>query len=199
MNRKAGLIVFLAGFILTTIAYAQTPSTNYLNTADPISFEHKTFHLAWTSHPTDNYYKQEYLSKGDTLEKYKKLILLETITGTMKPADAVAIKIAELKKLKETNPVINYETLENGGEIILDFLMSQNTPDDKYLSIVERNVYRYKSFTDKNGHTGVLLFGVSERAYGDDIDSFFPTLKAHRNDLINAVGAFVIPEVTISK
>ncbi len=55
-----------------------------------------------------------------------------------------------------------------------------------------------KSITDKNGQKAVVLFGVSERAYGDDIDKFFPALKAHRYDLINAVGAFSIPEITIA-
>ena len=91
--------------------------------------------------------------------------------------DVVATKNAELKKMKASNPVVNYETFEKDGEVMLDFLVSENTPDGKYLSIVERNVYRYKSVVDKNGQKGVLLFGVSERAYGDDIDKFFPNLK----------------------
>ena len=82
---------------------------------------------------------------------------------------------------------------------MLDFLVSQNTPDGKYLSIVERNVYRYKSVVDRNGQKYVLLFDVSEKAYGDDIDKFFPNLKAHRFDLINLVGAFEIPEIIIAK
>jgi len=82
---------------------------------------------------------------------------------------------------------------------MLDFLLSQDTPDGKYVSIVERNVYRYKDVTDKNGQKAILLFGVSERAYGDDINKFFSNLKAHRFDLINAVGTFEIPTITIPK
>ena len=53
--------------------------------------------------------------------------------------------------------------------------------------------------TTKNGQKAVLLFGVSDRAYGNDIDNFFSNLKEHRYDLINAVGAFDIPEITIAK
>jgi len=200
MNLKNKITTVLLGFLLTTVAFGQTTKpTEYLGVAGQISFDKTSYNLAWTSHPTDNYYKQEYLAKGDTIEKFKKLILLEIITGKTKLKDVVATKIAELKKMKASNPVVNYETFEKDGEVMLDFLVSENTPDGKYLSIVERNVYRYKSVVDKNGQKGVLLFGVSERAYGDDIDKFFPNLKAHRFDLINLVGAFDLPEITVVK
>lgn len=200
MNLKNKITTVLLGFLLTTVAFGQTTKpTEYLGVAGQISFDKTSYNLAWTSHPTDNYYKQEYLAKGNTIEKFKKLILLEIITGETKLKDVVATKIAELKKMKASNSVVNYETFEKDGEVMLDFLVSENTPDGKYLSIVERNVYRYKSVVDKNGQKGVLLFGVSERAYGDDIDKFFPNLKAHRFDLINLVGAFDLPEITVVK
>lgn len=200
MNFKNKITTVLLGLLLTTFSFGQTAKPiEYLGVAQQISFDKISYNLAWTSHPTDNYYKQEYLAKGDTIEKFKKLILLEIITGKTKLKDVVATKIAELKKMKASNPVVNYETFEKDGEVMLDFLVSQNTPDGKYLSIVERNVYRYKSVVDKNGQKGVLLFGVSERAYGDDIDKFFPNLKAHRFDLINLVGAFDLPEITVAK
>ena len=190
----------LLGLFLTTSSFAQTAKPrDYLGVPGPVVFNKISYNLAWTSHPSDNYYKAEYLSKGDTLEHFQKLVMLDLIVGKMSVKDVVAIKIAELKKLKEANPVINYETFEKNGEIMLDFLMSENTADGKYLSIVERNVYRYKTVTDKNGQQGVLLFAVSERDYGDDIDQFFPNLKAHRFDLINAVGAFKLPEIVVAK
>ena len=200
MNLKNIITTVLLGLLLTTFAFGQTTKpTEYLGVAGQISFDKTSYNLAWTSHPTDNYYKQEYLAKGDTIEKFKKLILLEIITGKTKLKDVVATKIAELKKMKAANPVVNYETFEKNGEVMLDFLVSENTADGKYLSIVERNVYRYKSVVDKNGQKGILLFGVSERAYGDDIDKFFPNLKAHRFDLINLVGAYELPEIKIEK
>ena len=200
MNLKNIITTVLLGLLLTTFAFGQTTKpTEYLGVAGQLTFDKTSYNLAWTSHPTDNYYKQEYLAKGDTIEKFKKLILLEIITGKTKLKDVVATKIAELKKMKAANPVVNYETFEKDGEVMLDFLVSENTADGKYLSIVERNVYRYKSVVDKNGQKGVLLFGVSERAYGDDIDKFFPNLKAHRFDLINLVGAYELPEIKIAK
>jgi hypothetical protein len=57
----------------------------------------------------------------------------------------------------------------------------------------------YKALKEKNGQKCVLLFGVSERAYGDDIDIFLPKLKENRFDLINLVGEFQLPEITIKK
>ncbi len=200
MNFKNKITTVLLGLLVTTFAFGQTAKpTEYLGVSRQISFDKTSYNLAWTSHPTDKYYKQEYLAKGDTIEKFKKLILLEVLTGKTTLKDVVATKIAELKKMKASNPVVNYETFEKDGELMLDFLVSENTADGKYLSIVERNVYRYKSAVDKNGQKCVLLFGVSERAYGDDIDNFFPNLKAHRFDLINLVGAFELPEITIAK
>ena len=45
---------------------------------------------------------------------------------------------------------MNYEIFEKDEKVILDILVSVNTPDGKYLSIVEGNVYRYKSIIEKN-------------------------------------------------
>ncbi len=105
--------------------------------------------------------------------------------------------MAELKRMKESDPMINSEMFEKDGEIMLDFLVSENMLDRKELSIIERNVYRYRSFTGVNGKEGVLLFGVIERAYREDINNFLLSLKEKRFNLPNAAGAFVIPEINI--
>lgn len=200
MPFKTILTTILIGLLLTTSTFGQTTKpTEYLGVPGPITFDKVYYNLAWSSHPSNYYYKQEYLAKEDTLEKFQHLIVLEIITGKTKVKDVVAAKIAELKRMKVSNPVINWETFEKSGEVMLDFLMSENTPDGKLLSVVERNVYRYKSIVDKSGKKGVLLFGVSDRHYGNDIDNFFKTFKAKRFDLINLVGAFDIPEISIPK
>jgi hypothetical protein len=153
----------------------------------------------WTSHPNEQYYKQEYLVKGESLEKFRKLVTVDVLVGDIDLKEVVSAKIAELKQLKESNPMINYQAFEKNGEIMLDFLLSQATPDGKQLSILERNVYRYKNITDQNGKKALLLFAVSERAYGADIDRFLAGLKSKRMDLLNAVGGFKIPPVTIAR
>jgi hypothetical protein len=201
MKIKHMLSVCFTALILATTGYGQTtkPARDYLSVPGPLRFNKISYNLVWTSHPAAYFYKQEYIAAGDNVEKFKTLILLDFVTGRSAIKDVVDSKIAELKKLKETNPVVNYEIFENKGEYMLDFLLSENTPDGKVISIVERNVYRYKTVVDKSGEKGVLLFGVSERSYGDDIDKFFASLKLHKKDLLNAVAAFEIPVITIVK
>lgn len=192
--------MLVVGLFLTTASFGQKKNvTDYLDVPNPISFDNVSYNLVWTTNPTNNYYKQEYLVEDDTLEKFKKLVTIDVLVGNILLDDVIASKIAELEKIKATNPVVNYQTFEKDDEIMLDFLLSQNTADGKGLAVVERNVYRYKNVTDKNGQKALLLFAVSERAYKGDIAKFFADLKDNRFDLINAVGAFNIPEITISK
>ncbi len=199
MANKHTITSIIIGLLLTNCSFGQIAKTSeYLGVA-AIRFDRANYNLAWTSHPTASYYKQEYVAKGDSVERFKKLILLEVLTGEAKLNTIVAAKIAALKKMKASNPVVNFETFEKDGEVMLDFLVSESASDGEYLSVVERNVYRYKSIVEKNGQNCVLLFGVSERAYGDDIDNFFKNLKAHRFDLINFVGGFALPEIAIVK
>ena len=104
----------------------------------------------------------------------------------------------ELKDLKQTDPIINYRVLEKGNEIMLDFVLGGYSADGKSLNIIERNVYRY-TLLNKNTLKGILLFAVSDRAYGNEIDDFLSDLKNNQLDLLNAVTAFHIPEITVSK
>ena len=164
MNRiikKKILTVLLSAFI-ASIVYGQTsnPVTEYLNVPGPIVLNKDTFKLAWSSHPSATYYKQEYIGAKDNIEKFKKMVMVEVLVGNEKAADLAKAKIAELKQLKLTNPLVNHEVFQKNGEYIIDFLLSQNSPDGKKVSIIERNVYRYKEVTDKNGKKAMLLFGV---------------------------------------
>jgi len=42
-----------------------------------------------------------------------------------------------------------------------------------------------------------MLFGVSERSYGNDADAFLSSLKKNKPVLLNAVAGFSIPEVSL--
>ncbi|MES1181995.1 MAG: hypothetical protein ABUL44_04280, partial [Flavobacterium sp.] len=159
-----------------------------------------TYRLAWSSHPSANYYKHEYLPKGENADKFKSMILMEILTGNGEAKELAAAKAEELKKMKAANPVINYNAFNNPstGEYMIDFLLTANNPDGS-MSIVERNVYRYKNFTDKSGQRGVLLFAVSSRAYDAGIDNFFASLKKNKKDLVDKVAQFKIPTITLKK
>ena len=199
MKIIAKVIITVLIVSMAFISYGQNKPTEYLNVPGPIILNKESFNLAWSSHPSSNYYKQEYVRSSDKIEKFKKMVLVEVLTGEAKAADLAKAKISELKRLKETNPLVNYDVFQKSGEIIVDFLLSENSPDGKNVNIIERNVYRYKDITDKNGMKGVLLFGASERAYGNEVDAFLSSLKKDKSTLTNAVAASIIPEIAIEK
>ena len=198
MKKQTIFILFIT-LIMSAITNAQSPkATDYLKVPGPIVFDNQAYLLSWSSHPAANFYKQEYIVKGDNPDQFKTMILTDVVTGEAEIKKVVGAKIAELKQMKASNPVVNYEVISNPktGEYLLDFLLSANNADGS-MSVVERNVYRYKTFTDKAGHKGVQLFGVSTRSYGAAIDKFFTALKATRKDLINKVSLYKMPEIKI--
>lgn len=193
--RSHRLVIFFLLMPLSML-FAQSP-TNYLGIKGPISIQKNVYSLAWSSHPSATYYKQEYLQKGDSLERFKSMVLVEVLSGPSKLQDVIAAKVNELKALKEINPVVQYEVFSNAktGEYLLDFLLTANAPDGTAV-IAERNVYRYKAVAGKEGKTGVLLLGISTRSYGKEITSFLKGLKTTKKVMINGVVQAALPLVT---
>ena len=171
---------------------------NYLETEKTIKFDNQNYDLVWSSHPNEVYYKQEYLTKEQTVEKFKSMVTIDFLKGEFKVKDLVNQKIQELEKAKKSNPIVNFTVLEKDGETIIDFLMSVSSKDGKKLLIVERNIYRYTNIETDNTK-GLLLFSVSKRAYENEIGQFFENLKKDKNSLIMKVGNFKIPKVNPKK
>jgi len=191
------VIIMVIGFASGKNCYAQNRVKDYLSIPGPIKFDSVDYDLVWSAHPSDVYYKHEYIQKGDDVEKFKRMVLIEYVAGDFDAKTVIGLKISELKK---SNPVVNFSVFKKNetGEYLLDFLVSENTPDGSHVNIVERNVYRYIKITDSSGRKGVLLFAISDRAYGDDINSFFAELKSNKESLIKEVGSFNIPELKIA-
>src|SRR5581483_10241516 len=103
MTIKDKIATLVVGLLLTTASFGQTTktATDYLGLAKPILFDNVSYNLAWTSNPTENYYKQEYLAQCDTLEKFKRLITIDVLVSKTKLKDVVAAKVAELNKIKK--------------------------------------------------------------------------------------------------
>ncbi|KAB1228674.1 hypothetical protein [Chryseobacterium viscerum] len=175
---------------------AQNKVNDYLNVPGPINLNQKEYNLAWSSHPNENYFKQEYLSPKENINQYSSMVLIEFVKGNFTLKDIIDQKIGELQEAKKTNPVVNYQVLENNGEYILDFLISENSKDGKEILIAERNIYRYKLINNSK-NKGVLLFAVSERGYEKNMDDFFNNLKANSSQLIEIVGNFKLPDIEI--
>jgi hypothetical protein len=64
--------------------------------------------------------------------------------------------------------------------------------------IVEWNAYRYTTLKDKDGHSGVALFGLSRRAYGDASTEFLRALKAARPAEIDTLAKYPLPVVRVN-
>jgi hypothetical protein len=194
-------IIFFVVVIFSSFSYGQAKKAvvDYLSLPGPVAFDSKSYNLSWTSHPSANYYKQEYIVKGDNVAKFNSMLMVELVTGDMQIKEVVAAKLEELKQMKKTNPFVNYESFDNPktGEYMIDFLLSQNTPDGKDISIAERNVYRYIPFADKAGNKGIILFAISTRSYGDKIQPFLVSLKSKKSDLVNKVAQYKFPELKI--
>lgn len=189
--------------LVSSRSFSQTPGTavNYLNTPAALSFNNISFQLAWSAHPNAAYYKQEYLPKGETPNKFTNMLLLEVLVSPTTIKEAIAAKIAELKQMKAGNPYVSYDSSYNAekNEYLLDFVLTANTPDGKGISIAERNVYRYKKYSGRNGESGVILFGVSKRSYGADAAKFVAGVGVKKEQLIKTVKEFEIPVIGLKK
>lgn len=182
----------------TQSATTQTAQVeNFLNAPETINFSGTDFNLAWSSHPSANYYKQEFIPKGDNVEKYKQMILVELALGEITAKDALSQKIKELEARKSVDKIVKYQVLENKStnEILLDFMISEGQGEaDK---IVEWNAYRYGNYSDKTGKKGVYLFALSKRGYGRDSLSFVSDLIANRQKYVSDFVALTRPEITL--
>ena len=191
------LVVTSFLLFLSIVVHSQNVE-NYLEIEKTIKFDNQNYNLVWSSHPNEFYYKQEYLTKEQTLDKFKSMVTIDFLKGDFKVKDLVNQKIQELENAKKSNPIINYTVLEKDGETIIDFLMSTSSKDGKKLLVVERNIYRYTNIeTEKT--KGLLLFSVSERAYENEMGEFFNKLKIDKNSLIIKVGNVEIPKVNPKK
>src|SRR5579863_2847705 len=170
-------------------ADAQEPASDRLSVPGPITFGTDTYLLSAVSRPSPNDCRQEYLPAGQTSGHFHQMALVEATL----PADVervVADKVQWIEKRKATDPVANFALLKNpkNGEVILDFLFSSDESNGDY--VVEWDAYRYAPLPGKDGKTGVLLFGISRRAYGDDTTAFLRALKATRPQEIDALAKY---------
>lgn len=202
MQNSLFITSLLGTLSLSGLGYGQAKKdlTNYLSIPGPIYVQKKAHQLAWSSHPDVSLYKHEYLVAGDRFPNYKSMIMIDFIVTESTVEQAVASKISQLEAMKKTNPIVNYNVIINKttGEQIIDSLLGETAVDDRN-NLIERNVFRYKLVRTKAGQQGVLLFGVSTREYGDDINPFLVKLKTDKPVLVNEVAKLTLPEVSLTK
>lgn len=156
----------------------------------PIHFGEADYGLSWSSHPSADLYKQEYLPTGEDPDRYASMVMVDLRLGGGN-AVQTAIGMSEtLKARKATDPVVNYDLLlkPEGDEALLDFVMSS---EDASGEIIEWNAYRY---TNAAGGRGTQMVGISRRAYGDtEARAFLTGLKQSRVKDIDTLADMQIP------
>ena len=190
----AGLL--LIQLMLGKVGVARSDgAVDRLSLPGSIEFNGESYRLSWSSHPTSHYYKQEYLPPGQTGERLQRMVLIEATVRGVDVNGAVAAQVNMLNKRKSTDPTVNFAAAKNpkNGEIILDFVLGAQDPKGE--DVVEWNAYRYAALRGKGGESGVLLFGISRRAYGDDTTNFLRRLKSARPAEVNALATYPLPVV----
>jgi len=182
-------------FIHVMLGNAEEGAVDHLSLPGPIEFNGESYRLSWSSHPTPHYYKQEYLPPGQASERFQRMVLIEATVRGVDVNGAVAAQVNKLNKRKSTDPTVNFAAFKNpeNGETILDFILSAKDPKGE--DVVEWNAYRYAAWRGKGGESGVLLFGISRRAYGDNATEFLRTLKSVRPVEVKALASYPLPVV----
>lgn len=192
--KKALLLLTSAFFILSF--QSDEIIKDYIGLTGPIEFDGKKFELAWSS-KSNNYYLQEYLIAGDTLEKFHEMILVNVINEGIDIDEVVQMKEWELEATKEIDPICNYLTTPKTDKTgaIVDFLRGES--DGEIMKIVEFNTYRFEQITIGKNKKAVLLFAYCKRAYDKDIMHFLNTLKSTREEYIDKIGKVKVPTIHI--
>ena len=189
-KRLVLFLMFIAQFVM-----AQNKVEDYLHLGSKYRFDNKDYELVWSSHPASNFYKQEYILPNENVEKYTRMIMIDFLEGDLTPKDAISNFVNNLENSKKQNPIINYQMYEREDEYMLDFIISKNSQDGKEILILERNVYRYFRINTPK-RKGVLLFGVSDRAYTKkEMDNMFSVLKNKKLDLVNKIIQIEVPKI----
>lgn len=200
---KARKIILTIGLVITTIvsliAINLPEIIDYLSIGKQLNFNNGKYDLKWSSHQSENYYKHEYLKQGEELGTYHNMLLVEAIEGDLKIKDALKAKISELENRKKWDYVANYQVYENKNkptEGIIDFVVSDT------MTTYEWNLYRYQVQKGNNNKSIMVLFAYCYRdSLNDDNDlkKFFGHIKEKKEDLINKLQSYSIPEVKINK
>ena len=182
---------------MSATAFAQAAAAKErIGVPGPVQFGGVPFKLAWTSHPSPTYYKQEYVPAGEAVESYIQMFMVDVLTDGQTPESAAAAMIAGLDERKANgDPVVNYDMISNEetGELILDFLLSDTSGGN---IIVEWNAYRYSPSADG---TGLTLFAISRRGYSEEgATEFLGALTSWRQTTIQELAVMELPPITLA-
>ncbi len=183
-------LLLLPGFLISCtkkeVSTKEESSTKeYFSLPGTLSLPDQPYVFSLSSHPTPDYYHQEYLPAGQTADQYSEMVFVEVTLGDLIMQNLALAKAKEINDRKMTDLIAAYNLGANKEkeEVYLDFIMSEGEGKQ---AMAEWNVYRYKQYTDSKGRKGVAMFGWRRRAYGQHI-------KAFDEDLITNRKSYVLP------
>lgn len=173
--------------------WAAGPPVDHLSVPGPLQLDGTGFALAWSDAKPPSFYRQEYLPEGQTLERYRQMLLLDYLAIEAVPGDVAGHMLQQLRQRKQTDSFVNYDLIVNQetGGVLLDFVMSGVVADGT--PIVEWNAYRYEAAPG-----GVLVLGISRRGYGaEDMRRFLADeLKGSRQAWIDELAGLEMPAIS---
>lgn len=163
----------------------------------PLVFNETNFNLAWSDHPNDHYYIQEYLIEGEKVESFNQMLTIHLFLTDVTVEKAVGLKVNELTERKKTDAVCNYQVTESadGKEFMVDFLLSESKGEE--LGVVEFNICRYKQVEISKTEKAIFIYTYSKRAYGEGAINFLKALKEDRMKYLKAMTSSDIPAIKI--
>ena len=169
--------------VATTVVAEEKAPKNPLSINTLVKYNGDWYKLKWSSHPQPNYYKHEYLQKGETPGKYTEMIMIDVLEGNIGSKQALQVKVSELDAKKKANPIVNYNIYKNEktNELVLDFVLTDG--GDLY----EWNLYRYID-AEKGSKKCLVLIAYTYRNIITDRESmlqFFGYIKDSRAEMMD--------------
>ena len=190
--------IFLLTVVLSSFTTTPNDKVDRIGVPGPLTFNETTFDLSWTDKPSDTYYVQEYLPKGENSENFTQMVTLHVFETDINLKDAVRQKMKELEIRKKTDPTCNYLVTESkdGKEYMVDFLLGESKNDK--MTIIEFNIYHYQKIDLGDNKKGILTYAYSKRAYGDDITPFLKNLGNVRPKLLKEMITLEKPTIKLA-
>lgn len=189
--------------VLTTMVFTLFTGMNfdeiidYLSAGKELDFNNEKYELKWSSHPSGNYYKQEYLKTGEDFDSFQNMVMIEAMEGETEIKDALNAKVSALENRKKSDNAVTYrvhETTENQGNKVLEFVLSDGR------SVYEWNLYRYQIQKGKGNKNYLVLFAYCHRnsSYDDNNNqNFYKYIDENREILVEKLQSYSVPEIKI--
>ena len=189
-----GILLF-SYFVLTSQTLVNGDKKDYLSIGNQIIFLNEEYKLAWSSNPTNGYYKQEYLRPKDKLTKFNKMLLINAVESDISADEAAQLRSNDLDRLKKDNPMINYNIIKNSitKEVILDFVIS----DKAYVYEWNMHKFEHQEYDGKNYMVTFCYVYRDSLNDNEELKTFFNHITNNKTKVIYSLGEYVIPQIKI--